>query len=242
MRVIIPSKNVDNLNSCLASLNVDPKDLIIINDGLDIKLVHPPTKNLPANAGVGQVINIITGIKPFVWSRNINLGIKAAGEEDVVILGDDCLITAGSLYDLERIGKDCITSAAIDGEVGNWDQWVHYCYCKDQSLPKEHTHLRLRFTRTPIAFVCVFLPRKILTATGPFDEDFIGYGFDDIDYCIRAGGPLAITDGVVVNHQMLPSTFRTDPDVNRLTEINRRIFERKHPPGQDSVVIKHPWS
>jgi GT2 family glycosyltransferase len=62
-----------------------------------------------------------------------------------------------------------------------------------------------------VCFVCVFVPRRTLEAVGLLDEQFVGYGCDDDDYCLRvrkAGLKIGIFDGCFVDHSTLKSTYR----------------------------------
>jgi GT2 family glycosyltransferase len=63
---------------------------------------------------------------------------------------------------------------------------------------------------------------------------FVGYGFEDNDYCLRVrkgGLKLMIYDGCVVEHGTQPgsSTFRTKPDINALMDHNRKLYKEKWP-------------
>src|ERR1039458_1622450 len=86
--IIIPSKNWDNLRPCLgAILEKDPKfitdgKVIVVDDGLSN--VMEALTIFP--------IKVVQGIKPFIFSRNVNLGILAAGVDDIIILNDDALL------------------------------------------------------------------------------------------------------------------------------------------------------
>jgi GT2 family glycosyltransferase len=82
-----------------------------------------------------------------------------------------------------------------------------------------------------LAFVCVYIPKVVYDRVGPLDERFIGYGFEDNDYCTRvlqAGLQLGIWDGCIVEHGgELSSTFRTRPDIHMLFRQNELIFRSK---------------
>jgi GT2 family glycosyltransferase len=108
-----------------------------------------------------------------------------------------------------------ICSAGIRGAVGNPKQ-----------IASQSSQLQLE--TQALAFVCVYIARRVYDQIGPLDERFNGYGFEDNDYCTRAvaaGWHLGIWDGCVVDHSgTLPSTFRSRPDLITLYEHNRHLF------------------
>ena len=100
-----------------------------------------------------------------------------------------------------------------------------------------------------LVFICVFLPRELREAAGPLDERFTGYGFEDDDYSrrvLRAGYPLSVFDGCVVEHGELPSSFRKRPDHQALWARNDALFRAKWAAAdQDGLPPPHhlrPWS
>jgi GT2 family glycosyltransferase len=177
-----------------------------------------------ARAGSESVlpgVRWITGIKPFIFARNANLGITTAGK-DVVLMNDDaCLLTPNgfSLLAAEmRQHPDVgICSAGIRGAVGNPRQIATPVPC-------------FRSEPRAIAFVCVFVPWRTYASVGPLDERFVGYGFEDNDYCARVvstGLRIGVWDGCVVDHADRPSSFRSRPDLMGLFEHNRQLYRTK---------------
>ena len=216
-QVIIPSARAENLVACVRALtlcepSLDPSSIIVIDDGAR----HQAMSRLPG-------VRWIAGVHPFVYARNVNLGIIAAGRDDVILLNDDaCLSTPRGFTALSnqvnaRQGVG-ICSAGIRGVVGNPAQIAG-------STPQ------FRWEPRTLAFVCVYIQRATLDRLGPLDERFTGYGFEDNDYCeraLRGGLQLAIWDGCVVDHAGdLPSTYRTRPDLYGLFEHNRESYLRK---------------
>jgi GT2 family glycosyltransferase len=141
------------------------------------------------------------GIKPFVFSRNINVGIRAAGDDDVVLLNDDALLkTPLGFTAIARIAEahpEYGVIASTCNTVGNPRQWPQ--------------RVGLREEPRMICFVCVYIPRRTIEAVGLLDERFTGYGCDDDDFCLRvqkAGLKIGIYDGCFVDHASLRSTFR----------------------------------
>jgi hypothetical protein len=140
----------------------------------------------------------IRGINPFIFARNANMGIRAAGNNDVVLVNDDVsFCRKDSLKDLERAAyassKIGLISPVISGVVGNMYQRVK---CPGRSNGISISPKRL-------AFVCVYIKRSTIDEIGLLDEQFDGYGGDDDDYCYRAeqaGFKLAVTTNVQVRH------------------------------------------
>ena len=219
MSVVVLSARAENLVPCVRSIldrepSIAPGNIIVVDDGAR-RNAEP---HLPG-------VRWVQGVKPFVYARNANIGLGVA-TGDVVLLNDDArLITTGgfsALADIARQHPDIgLISAAIQGVVGNPNQIA--------------TGHRLRFEPRVLAFVCVLLPRSTLQRLGPLDERFVGYGYEDNDYCLaalRAGLRLAISEVCVVDHAGgLPSTFRSRPDIQALARINQKLFEEKYGGG-----------
>src|SRR5262249_24095186 len=110
----------------------------------------------------------VPGAKPFVFARNANLGIRAAGT-DVILLNDDArLITPRGFTlmaeQLQRRPEIGICSAAVRGVVGNIRQ-------------RPAGQREIRIEPQHLAFVCVYIPRQVYECVGALDERFAGYGF-----------------------------------------------------------------
>lgn len=143
----------------------------------------------------------------FIFSKSVNIGIEYTNPCDVILLNDDVRLLDFNTFNMlnniayadQSIG---ILTPIVHGGCGNLymradrtDLWannyngLHYC---NGLLGGDR-----------ITFACVYLKRKMLDDIGPFDENFIGYGYDDADMCIRAvqgGWRLAITNLVEIQH------------------------------------------
>lgn len=252
---IIPSKTDSNVFPCAGAIRaLDPAvEILIVDDGLE---------RIPGEA------RSILGAKPFVFARNVNLGIKDAlgldidvtthgsagprfisreprstrAVDGVVIMNDDAILqTAGGLSILAQTAAEhpeIGIVAATANNVGNRNQWPagkvqRGAVLVDSLGPKVEPGLR--FDPRMVCFVCVYIPKATLERVGLLDERFVGYGFDDDDYCKRirdAGLRIAITDDVFVDHGSLKSTYRGEPTTPANLQQNAAIYRAKW--GEDN--------
>jgi hypothetical protein len=195
--------------------------VIVIDDGLPDSYLPPPPE-----FGSGQV-TILPGIQPFVFSRNCNLGIRAAGTNDVILLNDDAVLKTvwgfTALSKAARSGYGIV--AAVTNRTGNLPQ--------KKGLAESGVREVVM-----VAFICVYLQREMVDKIGLLDEDYTDYGREDDDYCYRArkaGYRVGVCDGCFVDHAFLPSAFR-EPDRRPISfEHNDAVFFRKH--GISPVVV-----
>ena len=140
---VVLSSRASNLVPCVRSIlacepALTPADIIVVDDGARASA----EAHLPA-------VRWLTGITPFVFARNANLGIGAA-KTDVVLLNDDASLLTPHGFSLLaaemlRHPEVGVCSAGIRGAVGNPRQIA--------------THMpNFRYETRGIAFVCVFLP------------------------------------------------------------------------------------
>ncbi len=194
LTVIVPSKTDRNLGACVAAVRAAGETCrIVVADDFD-----GPTRFLLPEY---EPVDWHKGLKPFVFSRNVNIGIRAAESDDVILLNDDALLkTRGGFTAMQRIAEEhpeygIVASTCCN--VGNRRQWPQ--------------GVGLREEPRMVCFVCVFIPRRTIETVGLLDERFVGYGCDDDDYCLRvrmAGLKIGIFDGCYVDHGSLKSTFR----------------------------------
>ncbi len=213
--VVILSADPSNLKACLKGLFLNEPDMvghvIVVDDGA-------------RKGDVAEVPGIVwvPGKKPFVFARNSNLGIRQAAPNDVILLNDDAILKTRHGFTLlaqaaRQRPNMGLCSAGIAGHVGNSHQKVQGAKGVRQEKRK-------------LAFVCIYIPRAVISELGELDERFVGYGYDDDDYCTRAtrtGLSLGIFDECVVEHGSIPSTFRARKDYPKLMTDNRRRYQEK---------------
>lgn len=243
--IIILSKTWSNLQPCVHALHRCGEDgrIIVVDDfwyqpstdfgGPDGHTLRGPHYN-------GQRIDWIKGEKPFNFSRNTNLAIEHAGRDDVFLLNDDALLQtprgitnlAAEYWAKIRVFLNArgrppqfgAISALISGMAAAPDQVLQSVQLERGIRPVRH-HM--------MAFMATYIPRYVIDAVGELDPRFVGYGYEDDDYCRRlrdAGFALGVFDGCIVDHNItLPSTFRGGkvPGGPDLLAQNRAIFEDK---------------
>jgi len=224
LTVVIPSRTATNLVPCVeAILEHEPRStrIVVVDDGVDWSFLPKPWASLSE----------IKGTKPFVYARNCNLGIVAAGKDDVILLNDDALLgTSGGFTAMQRAAEENPeygVVGAVTNVVGNQDQFRTGTSC---CLGREASRT-VRSTPRMVCFVCVLIPRRTIDRVGLLDEEFTGYGFEDDSYCLRvrrAGLKIGIFDGCFVDHGSLRSTFRGDPRTPADLRENAAIFKRKY--------------
>jgi GT2 family glycosyltransferase len=210
--IIVPSRNIANLTACVRRLREmgEHGRVIVVWDG-DLDSVgcylEPP-------------ISLITGVSPFAFARNVNIGIRAAGNDDVVLLGDDCLLeTSRGLSGLFNCGLGVgVVSPQVRGPAHPAHAWA-----------KNESPRLAQVTFVP--FACVAITRRCIAAVGMLDEQFAPGSYEDMDYCHRvidAGISIVVDRTCVVDHQTLPHTFRPagKPDTYDLV-ANRKRYEDK---------------
>lgn len=214
-KVVILSANPKNLAECIDSIFAHEPAftadrIVVVDDG--------------ASRGWQGRIGIVwvPGLKPFNFARNANIGIVTA-QADVVLLNDDARLESrfgfSSLaYAVHGMGDIGVCSAAVRGAAGGRGQ-----------APKTKL-AAIRYVKN-VAFVAAYLTKDTVAKIGKLDEQFVGYGFEDNDYCLRAekaGIPVGVYDGCTVGHDRPEiSSFRTRPNFTELMTANRAIFERK---------------
>lgn len=113
LSVIIPSRNIDNLRPCVAAVRKhEPEARIIVVDDSDN---DSSIYSLCMEQGCWQYV----GCKPFVFSRNVNIGIRAAGDDDVILLNDDALLESPGGFSLMQEAARQAPEFGIIGAVTN---------------------------------------------------------------------------------------------------------------------------
>lgn len=143
---------------------------------------------------------------PFNFSRNLNIGWKLTEPFDVLLCGDDMKFGSQFVMLLKR-------AAYSDEKIGITTVQLH--------------------GQSP--FVCCYFKRSIIDLVGPMDEQFDGYGSEDMDWCTRMealGYRTQPVEGIVAAHAGGTSFYRreldgTGPHVQTSADENTRKFKEK---------------
>lgn len=231
--IVILSKTAENLIACVNAIrdNDITAPIIVVWDAPedDPAAAVISERSQPFDAGV----SFEKGIKPFVFARNANIGIRAAGTDDVILLNDDAILQTRGGFDmmaeacssLEHFGAVSALiwgMAAAEGQQGTREK-ISYGNAHPLNVLEVSHHM--------IAFMAVYFRRAALEQCGELDERFTGYGYEDDDYCKRLKLlelKLGVHCGCLVDHGTLPSSFRgaVPAGINLLDE-NRLIFKDK---------------
>lgn len=216
---IIPSRNASNLVRCIAAVREHEPNvrIIVVDDGVDWAQAYI------IESGDLLADSAVRGVKPFVFARNVNIGIRAAGDSDCIILNDDALLESPGGFSLLQRAAEENPEVGLVGAVTNVTGQI-----RQYRMQGPQAGLRI----VPhIAFICVMLPRRTLDRFGLLDEDYcVDYGVEDRAYCetvARGGLKIAVHDGCFVDHASLTSTFRGDPKASRSFAENYKIMMRK---------------
>jgi GT2 family glycosyltransferase len=189
-----------------------------------VKKCEPNARIIVVDDGCEQLpagVEVIEGQKPFIFSRNANIGIRLADEKsDVVLLNDDALLQT-------HCGLSVMQQAVLD----NPQYGIIGSTCNNVGNTNQHPKgIGLRQDPRMVCFVCVLIPRKTINEVGLLDERFTAYGFEDDDYCLRvrrAGMLIGIHDGCFCDHGSLKSSFRSNAGAGSSLVDGSAIFRAK---------------
>ena len=214
--IIVPSKHPEIFEECQSSIIQfgTTATKILVRDGNDIV----------------SDWNTIQGIEPFIYARNINLGIAEALKDSKVY---SLLLMNDDVQFLQPDTVEKLRAALFSNpEVGLISPLIKGRACNpDQSEACSFVHI---VDGAFITFVCVMIKREVIEKIGLLDERFAGYGSDDVDYCRRAriaGYKLAVTSSVAVNHgfdrHTSSASYLRIPNQDELAADNRDAYAEK---------------
>jgi hypothetical protein len=223
--VVIPTKTLSNVAACIkAARDAGESSRVIVIDDFDsaVKRGKFFDKFVYANRSASDALYLVPGLRPFIFSRNCNIGIRASDEgDDLILCNDDALLqTPGGFTAMQRVARENPAFGIISATTnlaGNPDQQPQGIGLRDAGSKS-------------VAFVCVLIPRRTLDTVGLLDERFTAYGWEDNDYCRRvrdAGLKVGIFDGCYVDHGSLTSTFRGAPGAAGNISAGAEIYRAK---------------
>ena len=221
--VVIPSRTVENMQACIASLRQagEKCPVIVVWDFGKARTWPDEVRPIPS-AGDPETW-CEEGQHPFCFAQACNIGIRQAQKMfpgfDVVLMNDDILMeTPRGLAELSV-------------------QWLDYAVVsplvRGPAMPQHQLTGRQAAEIQNVAwvpFACVYIRRAALEAIGLLDEQFRPGGYEDNDWCRRArsaGFLVGVYHGVVVDHQTLPHTFRSASSDRYDLPVNRARYIAK---------------
>jgi GT2 family glycosyltransferase len=185
LTVIIPSKTASNLAASIPAVReLEPEARIII---VDDSVNWYEFEKLQGSAAMH--FKAIAGAQPFVFSRNINKGIREAGDSDVVLLNDDAILKShggfslmqksarqhaeygiiGAVTDLtgqpeQRPRVRCCTSCGSSDTRFKYDNMANFRAWGCNKCGEEFGGPNPLREVEHIAFVCVLIPARTRAA------------------------------------------------------------------------------
>jgi GT2 family glycosyltransferase len=228
MHIVIPSSNPILARTCLES--IEARDEVFL--GRVVIITNDRAEFIPLQAEYPEV-SVVEVAGAFNFAAWTNEGIRRflpfAGS--IMLLNDDTqLLTDGGLTALEALvesGGPPILSAAIRGTGGVIDQ--------RQASPSG-----VRLMPGHISFTAVAIHRSAFERLGLLDERFVGYGYEDNDFChraIKAGMTIGVYDGCVMAHYKPHSSFARRRDFRDAWLLDETLFWEKWSEPQEAVVV-----
>ncbi len=173
--------------------------------------------------------------------RSCNRGMREAGEDDVVLLNSDTLVTPGWLRKLRAAAGSRPRVATVTPLSNNGTVASVPLFLEDNALPAGYTvdgfaalveqaaHRERPLLPTCVGF-CVYIRREALKEVGLFDEERFGRGYgEENDFSCRAqarGFADLLDDATFIFHRGQCS-FGTDR--NELSCRHMAVLDRLHP-------------
>lgn len=140
----------------------------------------------------------------FQYAKAVNIGILAAGTDDVFLMNDDIVLLnqhffrrmSAIAHQYPQVG---ILSPLVKGGVGNQTQYWY----KKNLYWRDHERIKHVAGDVPVCFPCVLIKRELINDIGLLNEKIKGYGGDDVEYCLRARAndwKTSVTSLLVVQH------------------------------------------
>jgi len=177
--VVIPSKYRDILDPCTESIekHEDPHpEMMIAWSGL--------SADAPKNR------DWVAVPEPWNFSKAVNTAVaNLPKDRDIVILNDDVRLVMPTFLRLRqeayREDKTGLIAPLVDGGVGNPYQSLYSTNRWPRKEGGGTCHVIATVGEVPVCFICVYIRRDAWDQVGTLDENFVGYGRDDVDYSMR---------------------------------------------------------
>lgn len=201
MAVIVPvyggyTETVACLESVLAARNQTPCLLVVVNDNSPDAAIQKYLAELEARELPGMCMLHLPKNRGFV--RAVNLGMKLAGDRDVILLNADTEVRGGWVDRLRaaaqvdaRIGT--VTPFSNNGEICTLPTICTSLPVADTALFSRVDEMAKTINPGKIVDIpvgvgfCLYIRRECLEETGMFDEAVWGKGYgEETDFCLKA--------------------------------------------------------
>ena len=230
---------------CLESLTAGSDD-----DSLEIIVVdnasadETPAQLLAWEAqqrALGRPHRVLLQDRNLGFGGGVNVGLRAASGDYLVVLNNDLILTPGWARGLRRhfernprLGIICPTTNNIGNEAQVWLPGDSIDEVLTAARRRTLMHAGQTIPLWVVAFFCVMMPRGVYEAVGELDEAYFPGYYEDDDYCYRvraAGYEIGCAEDVFVYHE-LSASFNVDGAAKRqaLLDRNRKLFESKWGP------------
>ena len=164
---------------------------------------------------------------PFIHMRALNIMVAAAKpEDDIVVMGDDTTILSDRWIScsqalLDQWPEDVGMMNYMGSHYHRLGDFMSWISTNDKGPTNPFRSL------WTLPLVGSLIPRRIINEIGPFDERFVGYGYDDIDWCIRllhAGFHIAIICSVLMEHSERGTFGKWGQSIDPNMDINKMLY------------------
>ena len=205
--IILTKDHLEDTKKCIESIQTKyPYELIVVDSGS----TDGTQKYLDLKGAL-----VIPTAGDFCFGRNVNIGVKFGKNPLKLICNNDIEFTEGAIDAMVETMMS--EKAGIVGPVSNG------VMNPDQRQPVLEA---METTRT-LNFFCVLIDNKVFETIGYMDKQFVGYGCDDDDFCIRAikAGYRLMVAPTYVYHNATTSYKETDK--KKLFHENIDRFKKK---------------
>ena len=208
-QIVIPTMSEQNLQACLTSIHsrerIDADDVIVVTDP---EMPGWTCGNWPCRFVPSPEADITV-----CW----NTGFKETTKPFFIVCDDVRLMTDKGFTAMYRRWED-------DTSIG----WLLPAMVGER-IPHSHVlHEPGGLRDVPVGVAhCAFFPRPVFEKVGLYDERFIGYGIDDVDYSLRvqlAGYRVCVWDGCQIWHGGVESVARKKPNFDSDHNQNWKRF------------------
>lgn len=243
LTVVVPVyRGVEETRECLEAAcreieQTEDAQLVVINDASPDDAMPDLLETISKHPRV----SVLTNDQNLGFVASVNVGIETAGDDDVVILNSDALLSPGSLNALAQ-------GAYSDPKIATATPFSNNASI--YSLPRKGSPLSLTDGKKQVALMaeavrslppivvempvghgfCMFIRRSALNAVGAFDEISFGRGYsEEVDFCLRsrtAGLVNVLVSQAFVGH-IGGVSFAETGDKQRTD--NQRIINSRYP-------------